>query len=311
MKKGYLTLFFVVFVLQSVVAQQFVLTPQWTPQSQFAAFYVAQEKGLYKEAGLDVKIEHPSLSSTSIDRLKEGSCNIVTSELTNAIKLVDEGLNLVNLLQICNYSNSVIISHREITKEIAQQQGIKIGVHKYAIMSGIQNSSSEYDIEFIKYLDAVNLFVTNAVDAVYGKSYNELIKIKMSGSEIEKVTYMKDLGFNIPEDGIYVMEDFYKQYPEQCRTFAEVTKTAWEWVCDNIDESVEIVMKYVREDNIISNKNHQKAMLEEYLKSMKRENDEFYFILDENDFSKVCQILKQHDIIKSDLNFNKFVGEIL
>lgn len=311
MKKGYLTLFFVVFVLQSVVAQQFVLTPQWTPQSQFAAFYVAQEKGLYKEAGLDVKIEHPSLSSTSIDRLKEGSCNIVTSELTNAIKLVDEGLNLVNLLQICNYSNNVIISSKELSEEMIEQQGIKIGVNKYSLIGDIQNFSLKHNVELVKYLDAVNLFVTKAVDAIYGKTYNELIRIKMTGSEINKVLYMKDMGFNIPEDGIYVVEDFYKQYPEQCRTFAEVTKTAWEWVCDNIDESVEIVMKYVREDNIISNKNHQKAMLEEYLKSMKRENDEFYFILDENDFSKVCQILKQHDIIKSDLNFNKFVGEIL
>ena len=28
-------------------AQRIVFTPQWTPQSQFAGYYVAQEKGFY------------------------------------------------------------------------------------------------------------------------------------------------------------------------------------------------------------------------------------------------------------------------
>lgn len=34
-----------------VHAQRIVFTPQWTPQSQFAGYYVAQEKGFYKEIG--------------------------------------------------------------------------------------------------------------------------------------------------------------------------------------------------------------------------------------------------------------------
>ena len=43
-------------------AQRIVFTPQWTPQSQFAGYYVAQEKGFYQEAGIEVIIKHPSAS---------------------------------------------------------------------------------------------------------------------------------------------------------------------------------------------------------------------------------------------------------
>lgn len=311
MKKNIFICLLILCVNKYVDAQQFVLTPQWTPQSQFAAFYVALEKGFYKEAGLDVQINHPTLSSTSIDKIKDGTCNIFTLELTNAMTIFDEGLELVNLFQICNYSNNVIISHKEISEKITGQQGLKIGIPKYAIISGLQNSSLEYDVELIKYLDAVNLFVTKAVDAIYGKTYNELIRIKMTGSEINKVIYMRDIGFNIPEDGIYVTEDFYKQYQEQCRSFAEVTKKAWEWVRENIDETIDIVMKYVREENIVSNRNHQKAMLEEYMNSMRRCNDEYDFVLRDTDFEKVYQILKQHNIVKSNLNYSNFVGDVL
>lgn len=290
-----------------VCAQQFLLTPQWTPQSQFAAFYVAQEKGLYKEAGLDVQIIHPTSSSTSIDKIKDGTCNIFTLELTNAMKIVDEGLELVNLLQICNHSNNVIIFSDEIT----DYHGTRVGVPKYSLISSMNEFLLENDIELINYLSAVNIFVTKTVDVIYGKSYNELIKINMTGAQINKVMYMRDLGYDIPEDGLYVTKDFYRQYPKQCEEFAKVTKKAWEWVRDNVDETVDIVMKYVRDANIVSNDNHQKAMLEEYMNSMRRCNDEYDFVLRDTDFEKVYQILKQHNIVKSNLNYSNFVGDVL
>ena len=34
--------------------EKFIFTPQWTAQAQFAGYYVAQENGFYKEAGLNV-----------------------------------------------------------------------------------------------------------------------------------------------------------------------------------------------------------------------------------------------------------------
>ena len=33
--------------------KKFVFTPQWTAQAQFAGYYVAKERGFYKQAGLD------------------------------------------------------------------------------------------------------------------------------------------------------------------------------------------------------------------------------------------------------------------
>jgi len=35
--------------------KHFVFTPQWKAQAQFAGYYVAQEKGFYKDEGLSVQ----------------------------------------------------------------------------------------------------------------------------------------------------------------------------------------------------------------------------------------------------------------
>ena len=49
---------------QMTVAQNdtIVFIPQWTAQAQFAGYYVAEAKGFYREAGVKVRIEHPSLT---------------------------------------------------------------------------------------------------------------------------------------------------------------------------------------------------------------------------------------------------------
>ena len=85
--------------LSDVDAQQIVFTPQWLPQSQFAGYYVALEKGFYKEAGLDVVIEHTSSSDNAQNRLREGKCNAITMNVFDAIFNIDQGMEVVNVLQ--------------------------------------------------------------------------------------------------------------------------------------------------------------------------------------------------------------------
>ena len=55
--------------------EKFVFTTIWTAQAQFAGYYVAKEKGFYKELGLDVVIQHPSLTSSASNRLKTDQCD--------------------------------------------------------------------------------------------------------------------------------------------------------------------------------------------------------------------------------------------
>ena len=68
MKHGLLFFIMLMSAGVSMYAQQIVFTPQWTPQSQFAGYYVAQEMGFYKDAGVDVVIDHTSTADLVINR---------------------------------------------------------------------------------------------------------------------------------------------------------------------------------------------------------------------------------------------------
>nr|MCR5579416.1 ABC transporter substrate-binding protein [Prevotella sp.] len=69
-----------------------VFTPQWTAQAQFAGYYVAEAKGFYREAGVKVRIEHPSATQPAMSRLRKNECQATTLQLCQAMEIVDEGV---------------------------------------------------------------------------------------------------------------------------------------------------------------------------------------------------------------------------
>ncbi len=76
---------------QKATAQEIVFTPQWTAQAQFAGYYVAMEKGFFREAGVKVKIVHPSATSPAISSLKENECQATTLQLCQAMEISPQG----------------------------------------------------------------------------------------------------------------------------------------------------------------------------------------------------------------------------
>ena len=82
--------------------KKIVFMPQWTPQAQFAGYYVAFEKGFYKEAGIDVEIRHIPLNSTESvsGYLLSGDVQIVGQQLIQSIISRSDGNDIVNVMQM-------------------------------------------------------------------------------------------------------------------------------------------------------------------------------------------------------------------
>ena len=117
-----------VFVGVRARAQQIVLTPQWSAQSQFAGYYVAQEMGFYEEAGVDVVIEHSSTSDIALNRLLSGRSNAITMLLFDAISHISQGVEMVNVLQTSQRSGHVIVVRDDNVKKLEDLQGARVGI---------------------------------------------------------------------------------------------------------------------------------------------------------------------------------------
>lgn len=293
-------------------AQKITFTPQWTPQSQFAGYYAALENGYYAQAGLDVSIVHPTNSYSSMNMLVDGTCDIITSELIQAMVATDKDVKLVNLLQTTQHSTLVLMSHIKNIRQMSDLAGRRVGTWKtgFSEIPHMIDQEQNLNIEWVKFINPLNIYISGAVDAALGKSYNEQILFSMSGITPGSVLRFSDLGYDCPEDGLYVSEEFFNQNPQLCRKFAEASRKGWEWVRNNRNEAVEIVMRYVKEAKVSTNIYNQKWMLETILQAqedVKGEKPSYSLKVDA--FNKLNDMLLKFGYISKPVVYKRFIGD--
>lgn len=286
-----------------------VFTPQWTAQAQFAGFYVADAKGFYKEAGLNVSIEHPSSSNPNINRLKMGQCQFITLHLVSAMKFIDEGIQLVNISQHFQQNTQMIVSHKPL-KGIESLRGMKIGHWKsgFSELAFSMNNRYNLNIQWVPFISHINLYISNAIDATMAMSYNEYFQLKIAGQKIQKdqTLYFRDIGYNVPEDGVYTTASFYKSHKQEVEKFAEATRKGWEWAYNNPEETLDIVMMYCQANNVATNRVVQEWMLQECLKVLSNKNTgKRTYTLDPKGLDLANQLMTEGGVIKKNIPYQQ------
>ena len=289
--------------------QEIVLSPQWTAQAQFAGYYVADAMGFYKKAGLKVSIKHTSVSNACINRLKSGKSQYITLQLMSAMKYIDEGTPLVNVLQT-SQQNSLVIVSRQPLKGVESLRGKKIGHWKVGFSELAFTLDRQYKlgIQWVPFLSNINLYISGAIDATLAMNYNEFYQLKEAGQRLkdEQLLYFRDIGYNIPEDGLYVSRDYYRTHRQEVEKFAQATREGWEWAVNHPEETLDIVMQYIRQNGVATNMGAQRWMLYEICEMLKDfKTGRRTYHLDEKALEQANSILIENGIIKRSISYNQ------
>lgn len=289
-----------------------VFTPQWTAQAQFAGFYVAEAKGFFREAGVKVKIEHPSVSQSAMSRIRSNASQATTLHLCQAIEIVDGGFPLVNILQTSMNNGMVIISARG--KDPLTQKGAKVGIWSvgFGQLAIIMSLKEHLDYKWVRFAQDINLFLTGALDATLAMSYNEYYQLIQAGLELdEKCVYrFCNHGYNVQEDGVYMTRAYYEQHREQARKFAAACRKGWEWAAKHPEEALDIVMKQVEDNKIATNRVMQRLMLKEVLRlQVDRESKKREFRLRRDMVDLASRLMLESHMLTRQVKYEELVGE--
>lgn len=264
-------LIFLLAISTALNAQKIVFMPQWTAQSQFAGYYVAQEKGFYKAEGLDVEIRHikPGSTMSVTDYLMRGDVDIAGIQLLSAIISRNDGDQLLNVMQLSQVSGLCLAAHFKVRGN-SDLNGKKIGrwLIAYEEFAEVLELFENVRAEWITAYNPVNLFLYDVVDATLCTSYNELIDIRLSGHYLpdDRVLRFSDEGLDCPEDGLYVTEEGYQKKKALVDKFVEASKKGWEYARLHPEEAVDITMKYTADAGFFTNTVKQRMILDECLR---------------------------------------------
>ncbi len=281
-------------------AEQFIFTTAWTAQAQFAGYYIAKEKGFYKQAGLDVVIQHPSLTSSAFHRLQTAQTNAIMMSMMSAIDFISQGIPLVNIFQDSMNSSNILVTRWEIFNSDP------------SYMAMIMNHREKMNFEWVRFTSNINLFLSGAVDAMMALSYNEYYQLQQAGFKMteESIYRFSENGYNIQENGVYVMRDYYLSHRDECRRFAEATRKGWEWAAAHPEEAMEIVMKYVHRYNSPTNAVMQKLMFKETLRlQIDRDSKRREFRVRPDMVEKASRMMLESGMIKRSVTYKELTGQ--
>ncbi|XQW84374.1 diguanylate cyclase [Thalassotalea piscium] len=215
---------------------------KWRHQFQFAGYYIAKEKGYYRQYGLDVNLLERTTSTSPIEKLSYGDVDYAIGNV-DAIVYRANGTPLVALAAFFQHSSVMLISRFPNLNQLTNK---KVMVTKGAMNAEImamfrKNKISTNDIQFIQSKQAITEFISGNVDAYSVYASNEMYQLQNAKINFYPF-YPIDYNIDFYGDILLTLENTLKSNPEEVAHFKEATIKGWEYAITHIDETIEIIL---------------------------------------------------------------------
>jgi NitT/TauT family transport system substrate-binding protein len=224
----------------------------YIPNIQFAPFYVAQSKGYYKAAGLNVTFHHGFVNDV-IASMVLGHDNFVFATGDEELVARSKNLSVVNVATIYQrYPVSLIVPTTSTIHTLADIKGHTIGepapygathIGLLALLYQAHLSLSDVHVTEIGFTQ-VSALLTHKFDAVVGYSNNEPLQLRKQGLQVR--TFDVSDYQPLISNGIITTESTLHNQPEVVRGFVQATIKGLKDVIANPADAVQISKNYVQ-----------------------------------------------------------------
>ncbi|WP_404342293.1 ABC transporter substrate-binding protein [Pseudoalteromonas mariniglutinosa] len=243
---------------------------KWTHQFQFAGYYMAQHKGYYKGAGLDVTIQpaDPENPDTFADVLAAKaefgiSHSGILQQRINGQPLVA----MAAILQFSPYcwmvkKNADIFQPRDFAgktlSNLSRKENAELLVMlERAGVSISQGSQSGHS-------NAVKQWLSGELDALQVYVTNEPYLMTQQGIEHRLICPQK-YGINVYSDILYTTEAMLKSHPDVVARFYQASLKGWRYALMNMDESIAVTHQLYAPEKSVAQLAYEAEILHQYI----------------------------------------------
>ena len=223
---------------------------KWFHQAQFAGFYVAKDKELYKAAGLNVDIQPGGPDFPAIQMVTGGNEQFGVTAADQILIARSKGVPVVALAVIFRRNPFVLFSLAKSgikapTDYVGKNIGVKIGGNEELIYrailakAGIDKAKlNEIPVKF-----DITPLLAGAVDVWPGYLINEVLAAREKGFDVNIVS-PPDYGIDLYADTLFTTEKMLKEKPDVVRKFVNATLRGWSGAIAAPEEAAQITVKY-------------------------------------------------------------------
>lgn len=222
--------------------EKVTLQLKWRHAFQFAGYYMAKEKGYFREAGLDVNIVEAESHADPVQVVLSGNAQFgvgSSSLLLNRAK----GAPVVALAVIFQQSPYAIFAapniqsvHDLVGKRIMlepQSEELLAYLKKEGISpDSMQQIPHSYDAEGL---------MSGKTDAISGYSSNEPFYFKKARYPFQTFS-PRSAGIDFYGDNLFTSEQELRAHPERVKAFRAASLRGWQYVKNHRDEIIDLIL---------------------------------------------------------------------
>src|ERR1700683_630346 len=272
---------------------------KWVAQAQFAGYYVAKDKGFYKEDGLDVTIKPGGPDVAPEQVLAGGGADVGVDWMPPALAAREKGAPMVNIAQPFKRSGLELTCRADTgIKTPEDLKGRTLGVwfygNEYPFLNwmgklGYKTDGSAGGVKVLKQGFNVAPLLQKQADCISTMTYNEYWQVIDAGYKPSQLVVFKyeDQGVATLEDGLYVMEDKLKDpaFVDKMARFVKASMKGWDYARAHPEEVVKIVLD--NDSTGAQTEHHQTQMLSEVNKLTAGSDGK----LDKDDYERTVKTL--------------------
>lgn len=205
----------------------------WVIGGNYSPFILADEKGFYREEGIEVKFDQGKGAELATKLVNQGKYDLATSNAAAVAIARSNGLHIISVGMLEQDAiTSVFALESSGIREPADILGRKIGVRYYDI------SHSEYlammraqgldpkEVQELSIGFDLQPLLAGEVDVMYNYAYNMPVRLREKGYEIVEFL-VKDWGVIGYGSNIISSDTFAKEKPGLLKRFLRATAKGW------------------------------------------------------------------------------------
>ncbi len=255
MRRLFILSFFILIstVLASTTLEKVSLQLKWKPAFQFAGYYMAKEKGFYKNAGLDVDIKdfnhqdivndvvsgrttYGILDSSIILERSNGAPVVALAAIFQHSPLALMTLKSSGITKIANLKNKKIMATKAFFK------------NPYIRAMFYANMINPNNLQKIPITFTLDSLINKKIDAYAVYQTDQPYTMQKRGIKYNLISSM-NFGANFYSDILFTSEKELSNHPQRVKNFLEASLKGWRYAFSHIDETIKLIRRKYNTQN--------------------------------------------------------------
>jgi polar amino acid transport system substrate-binding protein len=282
---------------------------QWKHQFQFAGYYIAKEKGFYKDVDLEVEIKEFVDGINPVDDVVNNKATYATGR-SSLIMHKANGKPIHALAAIFQSSPLVLmVSPKSNIKTMQDLKGktIMLSPDESTTVSINAMLTSQKlsldDMKRIKHTFKTEDLINGITDVSSAYLSTQPYKFKKAG--IKPIIFdPKDYGFDFYNDILFTSSDEIQNHLKRAKNFRDASLKGWKYAFDNIEETIDLIIEKYNTQNKTKDELLYEAKISKQMA--------FYKVneigkIDKKKVEKVYDIYNVMGYIKNKIDFDEFI----